>query len=220
MAKKRRKRDTGTKFRIIFVKHSLTRVFRNLLFATVIILLSWWIAPYTPGFFRPPNDIYLVWLVILFLVGMVLALFYRNRGFAQAKPQYLLINVPLFRIRVPYDLIENVRMVMLKDVYEKKKMNWAQRRFLTHYFPKTVVTVNVTKFPMGEGLLRFFLPSYMLIPRGKGKGFVIYTKDYLAFSTEVDSRLNAARTLGTGTVTRKPREEEKAFDGFFDLDQG
>lgn len=215
-----KKRDTGTKFRIIFVKHSLTRVFRTLLFGTVLILLAWWIAPYTPGFFSPPNDIYLVWLGILFVVLMVMALFFRNRAYAQARPKFLQIKVPLVRVRIPYDLIENVRMVMLKDVYDKKKMNWAQRRFLTHYFPKTVVTVNLTQFPFSEGLIRLILPSYLLIPSGKGKGFVIHTKDYLAFSTEVDSRLNAARTLGTGAVSKKPREEEKAFDGFFDLDQG
>lgn len=217
-----KKRDVGTKYRMIFVRHSMTRVFRNLLFATVIILLVWWVAPYAPGFFRPPNDIYLLWLAILFMIGMILALMFRNSGYAQAKKKYLLLKVPIFWVRIPYDLIENVRMVLFKDLYEKKKMSWAQRRFLAPYTHKTVVSVNLNNFPQNKFLLSLFLPGYLFLPKGKGKGFVVYVKDYLAFSTEVDSRLNEARTLAATGLdpSRRRNEEEVTFNGYFDLDQG
>ena len=217
-----KKRDAGTKYRMIFVRHSLTRVFRNLMFATVIILLVWWVAPYAPGFFRPPNDIYLLWLAGLLLVGMILSLLFRNSGFAQAKKKHLLLKVPIFWVRIPYDLIENVRMVVFKDLYDLKKLSWAQRRFLTPYVHKTVVRVNLTNFPRSRFLLSLFLPDYLFLPKGKGKGFVVYVKDYLAFSTEVDSRLNEARTVAaTGMEpSRRRQQEEVTFDGYFDLDQG
>ncbi len=218
-----KKRDSGKKYPIIFVRHSMTRVFRNLLFSTLVLLLVWWVAPYAPGFFRPPNDIYLIWIALLFMVGMIMTLFFRNGGFAQARKKFLLIKLPLFRVKVPYDAIENVRMVLFKDLYEKKKMSWSQRRFLTHYFHKTVVTVNLNSYPRAEGWLRLFLPSYLFLPKIKGKGFVIYTKDYLELVTEVDSRLNESRTQEMGGAVTAPKkssatQDEMAYEGFFDLD--
>ncbi|MFN2144386.1 MAG: hypothetical protein ACK2T7_03500, partial [Anaerolineales bacterium] len=189
-----RKKDVGKKFRILFVTHSLTRIFRNLLFITVITLGLWWAAPYTPGFFRPPNDVYFIWAAILFLILMVAALFFRHYSIVQAQPRFILIRVPFFRLKIPYDMVENVRMVLFKDLYEKKKMTWSQRRFLSHYLPRTVVRINLTKYPMSRFMLSIFMPGYLLLPPGKGTGFVIYTKQYLELSTEIDSRLNVAHT--------------------------
>ena len=215
-----KRKDVGTKFKILFVKHSLTRIFRNLLFITVIVWGIWWTAPYTPGFFSPPNDVYLLWAAILFMLLMVLALFLRNRGIIQAKPRFLLIRVPFFRLRIPYERVENVRMVLFKDLYNKKSMSWSQRRFLTYYLPRTVVRINLDKYPISPLLLRIFMPGYLLLPPGKGTGFVIYTKQYLELSTEIDSRLNAARVDPTGIQLRKKssKKDEMSANGFFDLD--
>lgn len=216
-----RKKDVGRKFRILFVTHSLTRVFRNLLFITVITLGIWWAAPYTPGFLRPPNDVYLLWAAILFMVLMVLSLFFRHYSIIQARPKFILIRVPFFRLRIPYDLVENVRMVLFKDLYEKKTMTWSQRRFLSHYLPRTVVRINLSKFPIPRTLLSIFMPGYLILPPGKGTGFVIYTKKYLELSTEIDSRLNAARVTPADGKPKKAKaftNEDMSAEGFFDLD--
>jgi len=215
-----RKKDVGKKFRILFVTHSLTRIFRNLLFITVITLGLWWAAPYTPGFFRPPNDVYFIWAAILFLILMVAALFFRHYSIVQAQPRFILIRVPFFRLKIPYDMVENVRMVLFKDLYEKKKMTWSQRRFLSHYLPRTVVRINLTKYPMSRFMLSIFMPGYLLLPPGKGTGFVIYTKQYLELSTEIDSRLNVAHTAAPmGELPkRKAPKEDMSAEGFFDLD--
>ena len=214
MAKKR-KSQPGEKHRLIFVRHSLTRLFRNLLFATVIIWGVWWVAPYFPGPFSPPNDQYLFWAGTGLFGLMVFVFLIRQRGFVQARSNHVLIALPFFRVKIPYTNIENVRMVQFKDLYEKKKMSWAQKRFLTHYFAQTVSTINLHNFPVAEGLLRFFLPTYIFIPNDKGRGFVMYIKHYLEFNTEVDSRLNEYRAVGlTRPVDKK---EEGIYDGYFDL---
>ena len=212
-----KRRDAGKKFRIIFVTHSLTRVFRNLLFVTAIVLLLWWVAPYTPGFFRPPNDIYFLWVAILFMILMVFALFFRNGSFVQARKKFLLIKAPLMRLRIPYDLVEYSRMVVFKDLCDKKKMTWSQRRFLTPYLPRTVVRINLNKYPISPVLIHIFMPGYLILPQDKGKGFVIYTKKYLELSTEIDSRLNAARVDPAGPK-KKSSDDDMNFEGFFDLD--
>ena len=209
-----RKRTSGEKHSIIFIRHSLTRVFRNLIFINVIIGVIWWVAPYTPGPFQPPNDVYIQWLGIFLLVVMILSLLLRNGSFVQARPTYVLLAIPLFRLKIPYDLVQNVRMVQFRDLYDRKKMSWSEKRFLNPYFPKTVATINLSKYPLAEGLLRFFLPNYLFIPREKGKGFVIYTKYYLEFNTEVDSRLNAIRSQGTA---KPAKNDDIELNGYFDI---
>lgn len=212
-----KKKAEGKRHRILFIRHSLTRISRNYFFVLIILLILWWVAPYAPGFFRPPNDIYLLWGSIVLAIGMLLALFFRSRAFVQARKRHVLIKIPLFRLRIPYERIENVRMVMFRDLYEKKKLGWAQKRFLSYYFPKTVVTINLNRFPISEGLARLFLPGYLFIPRDKGRGLVIHTKYYLDFSTEVDSALNVSRAQG-GASKDPATKDEMAFDGYFDLD--
>jgi len=214
MAKKR-KSQSGEKHTLIFVRHSLTRLFRNLLFATVIIWGVWWVAPYFPGPFSPPNDQYLFWGGVGLAALTIFVFFIRRRGFVQARSTHILIAMPFFRLKVPYTNIENVRMDQFKDLYEKEKMSWAQKRFLSPYFAQTISTIHLHNFPVSEGLLRFFLPDYIFIPRDKGRGFVMYIRHYLEFNTEVDSRLNEYRAVGmTRPISKK---EESAYDGYFDL---
>lgn len=217
MAKKRMRTK---KHPMVFVRHSMVRIFRNLLFAALICVLLWWMAPYTPGYFRPPNDIFLIMAIVLLLVGMILSVLFRGRGFAQAKMKHLLIKVPLMRTRVRYEDIENVRMTLLKEIYEKEKMSWAQRRFLEPYLPKTVVVVNLKRFRTSEFLLRMILPSYLFLPGSKGRGFVIFTPQYLELSTDIDSYLSISKSVEMGAmpVARRPKPESVSADGFFDLD--
>lgn len=214
MVFRRRRAEHGKKHGLTFVRHSFTRLFRNLLFATLIIWVIWWIAPYTPGPFRPPNDKYLFWAGTIFAVTTLLVFLMRRRGFVQARSNHILLALPLFRLRIPYSHIENVKMTQFKKIYAREKMSWSEKRFLTPYFTQTVSTIHLHKFPVAEWLLRFFLPAYIFLPKSKGKGFVIHTKFYLEFNTEVDSRLNVARA---GGIAQPPPEDDVEFDGFFDL---
>ena len=222
MARKRKK--TGNKHRIIFIRHSLNRVWRTLFVADVILWGAWWMAPYTKiNYFSPPNDVYLFLGALLLFVLVVMALLLRNSGFVQARNKYVLLAIPFFRIRIPYENIENVRMVRYQDLWEKKGLSWANRRFMRAYRHQTVATINLNQYPVSEFLLKLFLPNYLFLP--EGRGFLIYTKYYLEFNTEVDSRLNEARTTGALQPTRKDKitqtDQDEVYDGYFDIfDQG
>ena len=216
MAKKRK--TSGKKHRIIFIRHSLNRVWRNLIVSDLILWGLWWAAPYidaTP--FRPPNDYYLLiggWVLLVFVI---LALLLRNMAFIQVRAKHILLALPLARIRIPYENVEGVRMVLYKNLYEKKGLSWANQRFMRPYRQKTMVTLHLNKFPMSEFFLKLFLPNYMFLP--DEKGFLIYVKYYLEFNTEVDSRLNEARSFSADQPTRQTvtKDEEEAYDGYFNL---
>lgn len=216
MARKRKK--TGNKHRIIFVRHSLNRVWRNLIVFDIILWGAWWMAPYTSdNFFSPPNDVYLFIGGIVLFVLVILAILMRNSAYVQAHRKHLLLSVPFFWVRIPYEKIENVRMVRYQDLWVKEGLSWANRRFMRPYRSQTVATIHLNDYPMPEFLLRIFLPGYLFLP--DSKGFVIYTKYYLELNTEIDSRLNEIRTVSASQPTKqdKAKEKDEVYDGYFDM---
>jgi hypothetical protein len=215
MFRKGRRSKPGKKHRIIFITHSMNRVWRNLLFADVVLWIVWWMAPYSPSpYFIPPNDKYLAYAGFIFLGFMILALLMRGRGYIQARDRYVLLRVPFFRLRIPYHDIENVRMASFREIYQDVDLNWASRRFLKPYFKNTVATLLLKRFPIASGLLRVFIPSYLFLP--KGTGLLLLIQDYIGFNTEVDSRLNAYRDRHGLFEERKPAQDDE-YGGYFNL---
>jgi hypothetical protein len=213
----RKRKNIGSKHRNIFIRHSLNRVWRNLIVIDIIVWGVWWSAAYTEGPFRPPNDIYLLIAGCVLLVLVVLAILLRSSAFVQAKTKHVLLSVPFFWVRIPYTHIESVRMVKYQDIFEKKRLSWANKRFMRPYRHQTMATINLNKYPMPEFLIKVFLPNYMFLP--EGKGFLIFTKYYLEFNTEVDSRLSEIRSQSAMQPTRQDKvtEEEDVYDGYFNL---
>lgn len=216
MAKKRKRSKPGKKHRIVFVSHSMTRVWRNLLFADIILWIVWWAAPYAgTSYFMPPNDQYLAYAGATILALVILVLLMSGRGYIQARQDHILLRVPLWRLKIPYTHVENVRMAAFREIYRGVDLNWAMRRFLKPYFKETVATVILKTFPKPYGLLRMVIPNYLFLP--KGVGFLVLIKDYIGFNTEVDSRLNEARSqLGFHEESRKIGAEDE-YDGYFNL---
>ena len=141
MPKRRRRRRPGKKHKIIFVTHSLSRLYRSLLFASVVVWSVWWVAPYSGSIFMPPNDQYLK-LIGFGLMGLMLAAFMlRNRGYIQARDGYVRLQGIFFRIRIPYSRVENVQMAVFREVYRGVKLSWASRRFFKKHYKETVATL-------------------------------------------------------------------------------
>ena len=213
MAKKRKRSRPGKRHRILFVRHSLNRVWRNLLFADLIVWVVWWAAPYARWEFQPPRDQYLFYAGIIILVIMLGVFLLRNRGFVQVRDQHVLLAMPLFRTRLPYANIENVRMMQYGDGQDQTKQGWSVRRFMKPYRGKTMTALYMKSYPRSKGLLRLMLPSYLWLP--KRDGFLLYLEDYVGFNTEVDSKLNLARGL-TAEMPSVERAADDVYDGYFD----
>lgn len=217
MARKSRRSKPGKKHRIIFVTHSMNRVWRNLLFAAAVVWIVWWSAPYTGSIFSPPNDFYLEYAGYVLLGLMLLIFLLRNQAWIQAREKHVVIRVPFFRLRIPYANIENVRMSSFRELHRGVALNWSARRFLKPYFRTTVAALLLKKYPIPPVLLRIFMPNYVFLP--KGTGFMVLIKDYIGFNTEVDSRLSAAR--GTFVPDEvQTTDPDDAYAGYFNQFDG
>ncbi len=181
----------GFKHPILFIPHSINRIWRNLLLLDIVIWISWWFAPYGAPVFMPPNDIYLMYSGVFGLVLILFFLMIRNWGYVQALPTHVKVAVPFYHLKIPYKYVDNVRMIEFRQLFNYRELNWADKRFLQPYFRETVATLHLRKFPTSFYILRIFIPRYLFLPHEAG--FLFLIKDYLRFNTEVDSRLVAYR---------------------------
>ena len=116
MAKPSRRSKPGKKHKNLLVTHSMNRIWRRLLITSILIWGAWWAAPYAGSFLRPPFDLYLAYAGSGIVGIMMLAFLIRNRGFIQARGKYVHLRGVLFRVRIPYEQIDNVRMAVFSDV--------------------------------------------------------------------------------------------------------
>lgn len=202
----------GKKHQNLFVTHSMNRICRKMGAASILIWTAWWMAPYAGTFFRPPFDLYLENAGYALLGITLLTFLLRKRGFVQARGRFVRLGGVLFRVRIPYEQIENVRMAVFREVYRGVKLSWAERRFFKKHYKETVATLIVTKYPVPLFLMRILLPGYVFLPRGTG--FLVLVKDFVGFNTEVDSRLDSSRDQQRFHDKNLIPNEDK-YDGYF-----
>lgn len=181
----------GKKHKLLFIPHSINRIWRNLLLLDIVLFVLWWFAPYGDIFFGPDWDNYAyLYPGIVVLILMLFFLMIRNWGYIQARPNHVLIRIPFFRVKVPYNIINHVRMTEFRTLFTYRNLNWADKRFLRPYFKNTVATLHLKRYPKGSGILRTFA-SYLFLPNEPG--FLFLIRDYVGFNTEVDSRMGAQK---------------------------
>ncbi len=198
----------GKKHKLLFIPHSINRIWRNLLLLVIVLFVLWWFAPYGDIFFGPDWDNYVyLYPGIFFTLLMIFFILIRNWGSIQARPKHVIIQIPFFRIKVPYDIINNVRMTEFKSLFTYRDLNWADKRFLRPYFKNTVATLYLKRYPKGVGILRIFAPYLFL---SNETGFLFLIRDFVGFNTEVDSRMGAQK------MAASPREEAFGIVNLFE----
>jgi hypothetical protein len=190
----------GFRHTILFIPHSMNRIWRTLMLLDVVIWVTWWFAPYGARVFTPPNDRYLLLAGTFILVLILFFFMIRNWGYVQAHTTYVKVVVPFYQLNIPYKYIEGVRMTEFRRLFDYSEMSWVDKRFLRPYFRETVATLHLKKFPKSYTVLKFFLPNYLFIPHEVG--FLFLIKNYLMFNTEVDSRLVAYRDRAHAKATK------------------
>lgn len=182
----------GKKHKLMFIPHSINRIWRNLLLLDIVLFVLWWFAPYGDVFFGPDWDNYVyLYPGIVVLILMLFFLLIRNWGSIQARPTHVLITIPFFRLKVPYDIINHVRMTEFRSLFTYRDLNWADKRFLRPYFKGTVATLHLRKYPGLSGVLRLFTP-YLFLP--DEPGFLFLIRDFVGFNNEVDSRMGVQKS--------------------------
>ncbi len=129
-----------------------------------------------------------IWLlagagVLLAFTGF--AFFGRYVAYVQAYRDHLRLVTPFLRMSISYRRIRSVHPANFQKLFPPKELSWAQRRFLSLFYGKTVVVVELNGYPLPPVILRLFLARQMFFQPSPGLVFIV--PDWMAFSTELDT---------------------------------
>ncbi|MBI3159719.1 MAG: hypothetical protein HYZ26_09000 [Chloroflexi bacterium] len=196
-------RKVGKKHTILFYKHSMDRVWRSMLVLSLLLVPVWFFAP---GLLGIPKgslaDNALMGAMIVALIGALFTFFVRNMAYVQVKTDHVLIATPFLKLKISFRRMRSIRSMELSQMYDYRRLSWADRRFLRPYFGKTILTIVVKNYPLSMGTMKLFLPKFMFNPMDKG--FVLLVKDWMTLSTEFDTLIGSFRE----SLRDNPRRQE------------
>jgi hypothetical protein len=179
MAKRRR---SGRRFRLLIYE----RMWQRWAWPCVLIVPAsmglWWFAPGVPILYAPLRPLALV-PALVSLVILAYAFLARRLAWVQCRPNHLRIQTPLYPLVVSYGRIKTVRPQTFAQVFDPAAEKQARRRWLRPYWGKTVLVVDLSKYPMGKAWLRLWFSPYLLAP--DTSGFVFLVEDWMMLSRQL-----------------------------------
>jgi hypothetical protein len=182
-----RKRKAGKRHTLMIYQRFMDRLWGPCLALGLALAAAWWQASLgrVPRL-MPPLDgwAFVAALVTLAFTGF--ALLARKMSYVQARPDLLRLVTPFLRLNISYRRVRSVSASEFHKLYPRRQAGWGERRFLAPFYGNTAVVVDLFDFPLPPRLLRLFLPLQSFAPNHPG--FVFMVADWMALSTEIDTR--------------------------------
>jgi hypothetical protein len=145
---------------------------------TAVVLLIW----------TPPElsdrRIYLVALLVFTALLLAVTYVYRLRSYAQCRKDRLLLQLPFYRLEIPYQDIQATRPNDFFRIFPEKEVPRLQRHFLEPLMGKTAVVVDMLELPKPRRALVLSMGRYMLSP--ESASIILSVRDWVAFRAEFD----------------------------------
>jgi hypothetical protein len=122
---------------------------------------------------------------------LVLTFLMRLKAYVQCRETELQVQLPFYRMSIPYAEIRNTRPTELFRLFPPKKQARLNRHYLEGLLGKTVLVLELKALPQSESWLRLWASKYMICP--DQVGLVIGVRDWIAFRTEFDDFRTRAR---------------------------
>jgi len=150
-------------------------------------VVLWWFAPRIPIIYAPLRPLALVPALVS---GVILAYTYlaRRLAWVQCRSDHLRIQTPFYPLVVSYGRVKRVRPNTFHQVFDPGKEKEARRRWLLPYWGRTVLIVELSKYPSSKAWLCLWFSPYLLVP--DTAGFVFLVEDWMALSRQLDEYRN------------------------------
>jgi hypothetical protein len=177
------KEKKGTKFPLLIYRRWAKMLRLPSLLISVVSAVGWYFAPEDTQSLLAGK----AWLLLGFSgVGALIFLYSlraHHAAYVQCFPAYIKIQTPLFAVAVSYKRIRQVRPVEYHAELPLSNMKQSRRRLIEPFLGRTVVLLDLAKFPMTERKLRLWLPWYMFAQ--KATGFLLVVEDWMALSRQI-----------------------------------
>ena len=127
-------------------------------------------------------------LVITFLLPLVLLLltFAMSRlAYVQCGEDGLLIQLPLYRLHVPYESIVETRAALMYELFPPSKQPFSTRGFLDPLWKMPAVVVRLKHLPQPRRQLRLWMDSRMIVQYG----VVLLVEDCRGFRRQIQDAM-------------------------------
>ena len=192
-------RRLGKRHQLLYYRRMMDRLWLATLVLGMVMFGVWFGAGRFFIELQRPFDIIVLAGAATVTAFALFAFLVRKMAYVQAATDHLRVVTPFLRLKISYRRLRTTHPAEFHQLFPPQKAKWAQRKFLEPFYGKTVLLVELTAFPIKQGLLRLYLPPTMFSPQSKGLVFVV--KDWMALSTEIDSYHGSWRQ-GGGTHTR------------------
>ena len=151
---------------LLLYRRTVTRYRRSALFLAVCLLGLWYPVSLSLLLWpRPPAD-------HLLLVGGLVSLFYwlwtliaARMAYVHLRSNYLLIQTPLFRLKISYRRIRTTHPVDLAHTFPPSMLKRSDRKLLAPFYGLTALGLDLRGWPLSPRTLRFFLSRFFFSPQ-------------------------------------------------------
>jgi hypothetical protein len=137
------------------------------------------------GPFLPMTWVPLVAIGALAILVGIFFLVIRQIAYVQAFPGYLKFVTPFMRLNISYRRIHKTTTVEMRQLFPPKGMSGWMRDIFSPLASQTALVIELKGFPISPVILRMFLSRFFF--KDKTPHFVILVKDWMKFSSELDS---------------------------------
>jgi len=180
MAKRRRR---VKRFRLLIYE----RMGQRWTWPCILIVLSsvvlWRFAPRISIIHAPFSALALVPASVSIII-LVYAYLARRLAWVWCKPDHLRIQTPIYPLIISYGRIKSVRPKTFAQVFDPAEEKAARQRWLEPYWGKTVLVIELSKYPVNKAWLRLWFSPYLLSP--DVPGFVFMVEDWMTLSRQLD----------------------------------
>ena len=187
------KSKAGSRHILLIPQRAMGRLWKPSFLVGILLAVILWQSKKGNSILANLDNEYLLFAGMIFsLLFGVFTLAARNMNYVQAYPSQLRLVTPFLKLKISYKRIQSSHPVQFGQIYPPSEMKKAQLRALKPFLNKTALSVRLSDYPLSQRFLRLFLPQQVFLP--SEKGFLFVVKDWMALSTEIDSRAETWRT--------------------------
>jgi hypothetical protein len=194
-----KRRPSGKRFRLLIYERMGQRWTWPCALILPASLALWWFAARVPILYAPFRPLALV-PALVSLVILAYTYLARRLAWVQCRPDHLRIQTPFYPLAVSYGRIKSIRPQTFAQVFDPAREKAARRRWLRPYWRKTVLVVELSKYPMAKAWLRLWFSPYILPPDITGLVFLV--EDWMALSRQLDDFRSAREMRRTARRQR------------------
>lgn len=180
MAKRRRR---GKRFRLLVYERMWQRWAWTCILIVPAAVTLWWFAPRISIIYTPFRALALIPALISPVI-LAYAYLARRLAWVQCGPNHLRIQMPFYPLVISYSRIKGVRPKTFAQVFDPAEERVARQRWLRPYWGRTVLVVELSRYPFSKAWLRLWFSPYLLAP--DVAGFVFLVEDWMTLSRQLD----------------------------------